>query len=65
MISSAMCFTMVARYLMRGHYDGKVQQGLHIEIILFIISEVCFFTSFFWVFFLNSSFAPAPDLGCI
>jgi len=47
-----------------GKHTIKVQQGLRIGIILFIISEVCFFISFFWAFF-HSRFSPTPDLGCI
>ena len=31
--------------------------------ILFIVSEVCFFGSFFWAFF-HSSLSPSIDIGC-
>nr|YP_009485648.1 cytochrome c oxidase subunit III [Velinus nodipes]AVZ00784.1 cytochrome c oxidase subunit III [Velinus nodipes] len=49
-----------------GTYQGKhtlqVTQGLKMGMILFIISEVFFFVSFFWGFF-HSSLSPAIELG--
>nr|YP_010175653.1 cytochrome c oxidase subunit III [Amaga expatria]QSM34660.1 cytochrome c oxidase subunit 3 [Amaga expatria] len=36
-----------------GLHTGMVVNGLRIGIILFIVSEVCFFFSFFWSFFHN------------
>ena len=46
----------------QGHYTPTVQKVLHYGIILFIISEVLFFTGFFWAFY-HSSLAPTPELG--
>lgn len=49
-------------------YEGKhtkiVQRGLRLGVVLFIVSEVMFFFSFFWAFF-HSSLAPAIQLGSI
>jgi cytochrome c oxidase subunit 3 len=47
-----------------GHHTSIVQKGLRIGFILFILSEVMFFFSFFWAFF-NSSLAPSVEIGCI
>ena len=38
--------------------------GLRWGIILFILSEIIFFFSFFWAFF-HRSLAPTPELGCV
>jgi cytochrome c oxidase subunit 3 len=46
-----------------GHHTKVVQKGLRIGFILFILSEVMFFFSFFWAFF-NSSLAPGIEIGC-
>lgn len=46
----------------QGHHTPAVQKGLRYGIILFIISEVLFFTGFFWAFY-HSSLAPTPELG--
>ena len=45
-----------------GHHTPAVQKGLRYGIILFIISEVLFFTGFCWAFY-HSSLAPTPELG--
>uniref|UniRef100_A0AAU7BA90 Cytochrome c oxidase subunit 3 n=1 Tax=Petrotettix serratus TaxID=3073472 RepID=A0AAU7BA90_9ORTH len=51
-----------------GTYQGlhtfAVSLGLRWGMILFIISEVFFFLSFFWAFF-HSSLSPAIDLGAL
>ena len=47
-----------------GHHTVVVQRGLRIGFILFIVSEVMFFFSFFWAFF-NSSLAPGIEIGCV
>uniref|UniRef100_A0AAU6MWV3 Cytochrome c oxidase subunit 3 n=1 Tax=Xenogryllus lamottei TaxID=3120008 RepID=A0AAU6MWV3_9ORTH len=51
-----------------GTYQGLhtyvVNMGLRWGMILFIISEIFFFISFFWAFF-HSSLAPAIELGMI
>nr|YP_009503078.1 cytochrome c oxidase subunit III [Anomalurus pelii]ASM91417.1 cytochrome c oxidase subunit 3 [Anomalurus pelii] len=46
----------------QGHHTFNVQKGLRYGMILFIISEVLFFTGFFWAFY-HSSLAPTHDLG--
>lgn len=48
----------------QGHHTMCVQRGLRMGFILFIVSEVMFFFSFFWAFF-HSALSPTPDLGCI
>nr|QSH90973.1 cytochrome c oxidase subunit III [Triatoma dimidiata] len=49
-----------------GTYQGKhtlaVTNGLKLGMILFIISEVFFFISFFWAFF-HSSLSPTIEIG--
>nr|YP_010936682.1 cytochrome c oxidase subunit III [Nesidiocoris poppiusi]WKW91652.1 cytochrome c oxidase subunit 3 [Nesidiocoris poppiusi] len=46
----------------QGKHTMKVVQGLKLGMILFIISEVLFFTSFFWAFF-HSSLSPTVEIG--
>nr|UPL65226.1 cytochrome c oxidase subunit III [Scantius aegyptius rossii] len=46
----------------QGKHTIKVVEGLKLGMILFIISEVFFFISFFWGFF-HSSLAPTVELG--
>nr|UZT27119.1 cytochrome c oxidase subunit 3 [Sternaspis buzhinskajae] len=46
-----------------GHHTKKVVKGLQMGMILFILSEVMFFSGFFWAFF-HSSLAPTPEIGC-
>lgn len=48
----------------QGYHDQKVINGLRIGIILFIVSEVLFFVSFFWIFF-HRSLAPNMEIGNI
>nr|WHU31844.1 cytochrome c oxidase subunit III [Aeschrocoris tuberculatus] len=48
----------------QGKHTIKVTNGLKIGMILFIISEVFFFISFFWAFF-HSSLAPTVEIGMI
>lgn len=47
-----------------GHHTTLVQKGLRYGMILFIVSEVMFFFSFFWAFF-HSSLAPTVEIGSI
>lgn len=51
-----------------GTYQGKhtilVTKGLRWGIILFIVSEIFFFVSFFWAFF-HSSLAPNIEIGAM
>lgn len=46
----------------RGYHTKAVQRGLTLSIILFILSEIMFFFSFFWAFF-HSSLAPSIFIG--
>nr|UFZ12987.1 cytochrome c oxidase subunit III [Protohermes flavinervus] len=48
----------------QGHHTLIVTFGLRWGMILFIISEVFFFVSFFWAFF-HSSLSPSIELGAI
>nr|URX53246.1 cytochrome c oxidase subunit III [Cryptotermes sp. 2 AB-2022a] len=48
----------------QGLHTKKVTKGLRWGMILFIISEVFFFVSFFWAFF-HSSLSPTIELGSI
>lgn len=41
----------------------EIRRGLRLGMVLFIISELMFFFSFFWAFF-HSSLSPAIELGC-
>ena len=45
-----------------GNHTLKVQYGLRFGMLLFIISEVMFFVSFFWAFF-HSSISPSVEIG--
>jgi heme/copper-type cytochrome/quinol oxidase subunit 3 len=45
-----------------GHHTLAVQWGLRFGFILFLLSEVMFFVSFFWAFF-HSSLAPSIWIG--
>ncbi len=46
----------------QGLHSSIVELGLRWGIILFIVSEVFFFVSFFWAFF-HRSLAPDPEVG--
>nr|YP_010432123.1 cytochrome c oxidase subunit III [Orius strigicollis]USW04720.1 cytochrome c oxidase subunit III [Orius strigicollis] len=46
----------------QGKHTIKVSNGLKMGMILFIVSEVLFFVSFFWSFF-HSSLAPTIEIG--
>lgn len=46
-----------------GKHTLKVQRGLKFGFILFIVSEIMFFFSFFWAYF-HSSLAPGVEIGC-
>nr|ASY98163.1 cytochrome c oxidase subunit III [Deroplatys desiccata]AVE15457.1 cytochrome c oxidase subunit III [Deroplatys desiccata] len=48
----------------QGCHTKKVLTGLRWGMILFIISEVLFFVSFFWTFY-HSSLTPTIDLGSL
>ena len=48
----------------QGHHTLKVQFGLKLGFILFIVSEIMFFISWFWAFF-HSSLAPVVQIGSV
>lgn len=45
-------------------YTSLIQKNLKLGMILFIISEIFFFFSFFWAFF-HSSLSPSIAIGCV
>ena len=47
-----------------GLHTKIVQNGLRIGMIWFILSEVCFFISFFWAFY-HSALVPTVEVGSI
>nr|AWP39911.1 cytochrome oxidase subunit 3 [Clydonella sawyeri] len=47
-----------------GHHTSVVQAGLKLGMLLFIVSEIMFFASFFWAFF-HSSLAPTIEIGAV
>jgi cytochrome c oxidase subunit 3 len=47
-----------------GNHTFKVQQGIRLGMVLFIISEIMFFFSFFWAFF-HCTLSPSIGIGCI
>nr|YP_010591420.1 cytochrome c oxidase subunit III [Stethoconus japonicus]UFQ24457.1 cytochrome c oxidase subunit III [Stethoconus japonicus] len=46
----------------QGKHTNKVISGMKMGMILFIVSEVLFFVSFFWAFF-HSSLSPSIEIG--
>nr|QUI77250.1 cytochrome c oxidase subunit III [Empoascanara gracilis] len=48
----------------QGLHTNKVVLSMQLGMILFIISEILFFSSFFWAFF-HSSLAPSMEIGLI
>nr|YP_011036698.1 cytochrome c oxidase subunit III [Xestocephalus gracilus]WRK21302.1 cytochrome c oxidase subunit III [Xestocephalus gracilus] len=48
----------------QGHHTKKVILSMNMGMILFITSEVMFFTSFFWAFF-HSSLSPNMEIGML
>ena len=47
---------------LQGKHTKRVERGLRLGILLFIIREVCLFLSFFWSFF-HSSLSPNVEVG--
>jgi len=45
-------------------HTKRIKYGIAIGMVLFIISEVMFFFSFFWAFF-HVSLSPSIELGCV
>jgi len=55
---------IAAEGALQGLHSSLVEVGLRYGILLFIVSEVLFFTSFFWAFF-HRRLAPSIELGRI
>jgi cytochrome c oxidase subunit 3 len=55
---------VIREALYEGQHTESVQNGLRIGFILFILSEIMFFSAFFWAFF-HSSLNPTPAIGCV
>lgn len=55
---------IIREALLEGFHTFKVQKGLKLGFILFIISEIMLFVSFFWAFF-HASLSPNIEIGCI
>lgn len=47
-----------------GNHTSKVIDGLNMGFILFIVSEIALFFSFFWAY-LHSALVPTVDIGCV
>lgn len=54
----------VIRERLVGYHNHKLEVSLRVGIILFILSEVFFFVSFFWAFF-DASLSPTVELGIV
>nr|YP_009827431.1 cytochrome c oxidase subunit III [Hermissenda emurai]QIV24377.1 cytochrome c oxidase subunit III [Hermissenda emurai] len=54
---------IVRESTLQGLHNKKVVSGLKMGFVLFVVSEVCLFFSFFWAFF-HSSLVPTPEIGC-
>lgn len=54
----------VIREAKGGYHTAIVQRGLLIGFLLFLLSEIMLFFSFFWVFF-HASLSPSVELGAV
>jgi len=61
---SSWFFDIISEALMEGRHTLIVQRGLRLGFILFIVSEIIFFFSFFWTFF-HSSVSPSIWIGAM
>ena len=52
------------RERMLGYHTHKLEARLRVAFLLFILSEVFFFVSFFWAFY-DASLSPTVDLGIV
>ena len=62
-VSIAWWVDVIDESTFQGCHTKKVQRGLRIGMVLFIVSEIMFFFAFFWAFF-HSSIAPSVEIGC-
>jgi len=47
-----------------GYHTHKLEVSLRVGMMLFILSEVFFFVSFFWAFY-DASLAPSAEIGMV
>jgi len=57
-------YDIVVEATFLGYHTRRVLNGLRFGMVLFIVSEIMFFFSFFWAFF-HSSVSPSIWIGCI
>ena len=57
-------YSVVIEATFEGNHSFMVQRGIRLGFILFVISEIMVFFSFFWAFF-HSSLSPNVEVGCI
>jgi len=57
-------FVAIVKESAEGYHTKKVQAGLRMGMLLFIVSEIMFFAAFFWSFF-HFSLAPSIAIGMI
>lgn len=62
MLISFMWWKDVMRESIIGYHTHKLEVRLRVAILLFILSEVFFFVSFFWAFY-DASLSPTVELG--
>jgi len=55
-------FIAILRESSKGYHTPRVQNGLRLGVILFIVSEIMFFFAFFWAFF-HYSLIPSAAIG--
>jgi len=53
-----------SRESLLGYHTHKLEVSLRVSMLLFILSEVFFFLSFFWAFY-DASLSPVIDLGLV
>lgn len=61
--SICLWFYCIIRDSESGSHTVRVQRGLVIGFLLFLVSEIMFFFSIFWAFF-YFSLDPSPEIGC-
>lgn len=59
---SFLWFKDLRRERMLGYHTHKIEISLRVSMLLFILSEIFFFFSFFWAFF-DSSLSPVIEIG--
>jgi cytochrome c oxidase subunit 3 len=62
LLSSLLWWKDFLRERMVGYHTHKLEVRLRVGMLLFILSEVFFFVSFFWAFY-DASLSPTIELG--